>query len=115
VNGFAALLAAQLAGEIVARGLRLPIPGPVIGMVLVLVALACRASFAVVLEPVAFALLEHLSLLFVPAGVGVMRYGALLQTHGIAIAVAIVVSTALGMATTAVVLVALERRREVVA
>jgi holin-like protein len=110
IGAFAALLLAQLSGEVIARGLHLPIPGPVIGLVLVLVALSLRRAFAAPLEAVGLPLLEHLSLLFVPAGVGVMRYGGLLRAHGLAIAVAIVVSTVLGMATTALVMQALDRR-----
>jgi putative effector of murein hydrolase LrgA (UPF0299 family) len=52
-------------------------------------------------------------LLFVPAGVGVMRYGAILRAHGIALATALIVSTVLGMTVTALVLVAFERRTRI--
>jgi putative effector of murein hydrolase LrgA (UPF0299 family) len=113
VAAFAMLLLAQLAGEVTARALGLPVPGPVLGMAFVLVALCVRRALVAVLDPVAAVLLEYLSLLFVPAGVGVMRYGAILRQHGGALAVAIVVSTVLGMLTTAVVLLAFERRGRV--
>ena len=79
-------------------------------MVFVLLAVSLRRSLLAVLDPVAATLLEYLSLLFVPAGVGVMRYGAVFREHGAALAVAIVVSTVLGMSVTALVLVAFERR-----
>jgi holin-like protein len=104
------LLAAQLAGEVVARGFNLAIPGPVLGLVFMLLALAVRPVLAARIEPVAGGLLANLSLLFVPAGVGVMRYGAMLRAHGLAIAAAIVVSTVLSLAVTSLVLTALERR-----
>ena len=94
-----------------ARGLALPVPGPVLGLVFLLAAIALRRTLLADLDPVAGPLLEHLSLLFVPAGVGVMRYGAVLRAHGVALAVALVVSTVLGMLVTALVLVAFERRR----
>jgi putative effector of murein hydrolase LrgA (UPF0299 family) len=113
VAAFATLLLAQLAGEVTARALGLPIPGPVLGMAFVLVALSMRRALVAVLDPVAAVLLEYLSLLFVPAGVGVMRYGAILRQHGLALAVAILVSTVLGMLTTAFVLLAFERRGRV--
>jgi holin-like protein len=75
VPGLLALLGCQLAGEFLVRLLDLPVPGPVVGMVLLLVVLQVR-------EPkrdsgvvrVAEGLLSHLQLLFVPAGVGVVQY-----------------------------------------
>jgi holin-like protein len=100
---------ADLAGELVARGLGARLPGPVIGMLLLLGALNVR----VVREPVeaaANALLAHLSLLFVPVGVGVIVHLALLADYGWRLAVAVIVSTLLGMAATALVLARLWRR-----
>ena len=72
LRGLAWLLALQSAGELLSRGLSLPFPGPVVGMLLLLVAL----RWPLVREPVAVCadfLLSHLSLLFVPVGVGVMQ------------------------------------------
>jgi putative effector of murein hydrolase LrgA (UPF0299 family) len=113
LGAVATLLLAQLAGEVVARALGLPIPGPVLGMIFLLVAVSLRRTLLAALDPVAGTLLEHLSLLFVPAGVGVMRYGAILRAHGIALATALIVSTVLGMTVTALVLVAFERRTRI--
>ncbi len=113
VAALATLFLAQLAGEVVARGLGVPIPGPVLGMAFLFAAIALRTTLLDALDPIAATLLEHLSLLFVPAGVGVMRYGAILRAHGLALALALVVSTLLGMAVTALVLLAFERRRSI--
>jgi holin-like protein len=113
LGALATLLLAQLAGEVVARALGLPIPGPVLGMIFLLVAVSLRRTLLAALDLVAGTLLEHLSLLFVPAGVGVMRYGAILRAHGIALATALIVSTVLGMTVTALVLVAFERRTRI--
>ena len=113
IAALATLFLAQLAGEVVVRALGLPIPGPVLGMLFLLVAVSLRRTLLAALDPVAAVLLEYLSLLFVPAGVGVMRYGAILRAHGLALACAILVSTVLGMAVTALVLVAFERRGSV--
>jgi putative effector of murein hydrolase LrgA (UPF0299 family) len=110
LGGLATLLLAQLAGEVVARALGLPIPGPVLGMIFLLAVVSLRRTLLATLDPVAGTLLEHLSLLFVPAGVGVMRYGTILRAHGVALAAALIVSTVLGMAVTALVLLAFERR-----
>jgi putative effector of murein hydrolase LrgA (UPF0299 family) len=110
LRGFAWLLALQSSGELLARGLHLPFPGPVVGMVLLLIAL----NFALVREPVATCaefLLAHLSLLFVPVGVGVMTHLGLLSEHGWRILGVIVLSTWIGLAVTALVLRAAWRGR----
>ena len=110
LHGFAWLLALQSSGELLARGLHLPFPGPVVGMVLLLAAL----NFAIVREPVAACaefLLAHLSLLFVPVGVGVMTHLGLLSEHGWRILGVIVLSTWIGLAVTALVLRASWRGR----
>jgi holin-like protein len=103
LRGLAWLLALQSTGELLARALALPFPGPVVGMVLLLIAL----RWPLVREPVAQCadfLLSHLSLLFIPVGVGVMTHLNLLSTYGGRIAVVIVVSTWMGLAVTAWVL-----------
>jgi putative effector of murein hydrolase LrgA (UPF0299 family) len=107
--GFAWLLALQTAGELLSRGLALPVPGPVVGMVLLLLALRQPA----VQEPVAAAadaLLAHLSLLFVPVAVGVMAYLPVLARFGWRLALVLLASTWLGIAVTALVLRALQPR-----
>jgi putative effector of murein hydrolase LrgA (UPF0299 family) len=109
LQGFAWLLVLQSAGEAMARLLSLPFPGPVVGMVLLLVALRwplVRDNVAAVAE----FLLTHLSLLFVPVGVGVMTHLGLLGQYGLRMAVVIVLSTWVGLGVTALVLRALMRR-----
>jgi len=108
----ATLLAFQLAGEALAYGFKLPIPGPVIGMALLLAALALRPALLDALRPASTALLQHLSLLFVPAGVGVMVHGRRLADEGVAIVVALVLSTVLALAATALTVHALWPRNE---
>jgi holin-like protein len=99
LRGLAWLLVLQSIGEMLARGLALPFPGPVVGMLLLLLALRWR----VVREPVAVCadfLLSHLSLLFVPVGVGVMTHLSLVSQYGVRMLVVIVVSTLTGLAVT---------------
>ncbi|MCB2029309.1 MAG: CidA/LrgA family protein, partial [Rhodoferax sp.] len=78
LTGLAWLLLCQTAGELLARLLQLPLPGPVLGMLLLLVALRWPQVRTPV-GAVADALLAHLSLLFVPVGVGVMTHLGLLS------------------------------------
>lgn len=103
LRGLAWLLVLQSAGELLSRALGLAFPGPVVGMVLLLLAL----RWSVVREPVAACadfLLGHLSVLFVPVGVGVMTHLALISQYGGRMLVVIVLSTWIGLAVTALVL-----------
>lgn len=106
LRGLALLLLLQAAGEALTHGLKLPFPGPVVGLVLLLAALRLEVLRAPV-QAVAELLLEHLSLLFVPVGVGVITHLALLSRYGLQLVVVIVVSTWIGMAVTALVMRAL--------
>lgn len=106
LTGLAWLLLCQSAGELLARLLHLPLPGPVIGILILLLAL----RWELVRKPVgacADALLAHLSLLFVPVGVGVMTHMGLVSQYGLRLLVAVVLSTWIGLAVTALVLRAL--------
>jgi holin-like protein len=108
LRGLAWLLLLQAAGVALTHTLSLPFPGPVVGMLLLLPAL----QWAPVREPVSAAaelLLAHLSLLFVPVGVGVITHLALLSQYGWQLLLVIALSTWAGMAVTALVLRALLR------
>lgn len=97
------LLVFQLVGEVIARALALPIPGPVIGMALLVGWLRLRPGAYAKLREASLGLLRHLSLLFVPAGVGVMLHTGRLAAEWLPILVALVASTALTIAVTALV------------
>ena len=101
LNGLLMLLACQLAGEVVTRGVGLGIPGPVFGLALLALLLLCRPSLHGTVGPVAGTLLANLSLLFVPAAVGVVQVLPLLAREGAAIAAAILVSTFASLVVTA--------------
>ena len=108
IAAIAGLLLCQLIGEVLVRALALPLPGPVAGLVLLFGLLAWRGRGAEPSVPeglvqVADALLRNLSLLFIPAAVGVVQYLALLREHAGQIAIAIVVSTLVTLVVTAVV------------
>ena len=104
------ILLCQLVGEVVALGTGWPVPGPVIGMVLLLLLLVLRDRARdagppelrdSTLEGTAKGLLAHLSLLFVPAGVGVLQRLDVIAAHGVGLAIAILASTLLALLATA--------------
>jgi holin-like protein len=111
VGALTILLVCQLIGEVTARALGLPIPGPVIGLMLLFLGLVVRGGVPEPLAQTSSGLLSNLSLLFVPAGVGVTLYFPLLAMEWPAIIGAVVGSTVLTIAVTALVMSWLLRRR----
>lgn len=117
VFGFTVLLACQLAGEIAARALNLPVPGPVLGFVLLVAGLAVahrRRTRAAAFEEravvrAADATLGNLSLLFVPAGVGVVDQLGVLRSEALPIGGALLASTVLTLLVTVLVFVGVKR------
>lgn len=103
------ILVCQLVGELITVATGLPIPGPVIGMVLLLAGLLVKGGIPDDLATVGDAFLKNLSLLFVPAGVGVMLHIALIGREGLAITLALIGSTLATIAVTAIVMRALSR------
>jgi len=103
------LLLFQLTGEVIAHGFHLPIPGPVIGMALLFLFLVLRGGPGNDLKQTSQGLLQHLSLLFVPAGTGVMLHLHRLQDEWLPILVSLLVSTAATLAVTALVMKACSR------
>ena len=118
IAGIAMLLVCQLIGEVSVRGLGLPVPGPVVGLVVLVCAAAVmrRATgddrFVETSAPlgrVADGLLSILALLFVPAGVGVVQYLGLIGEHAVAIGVALVASTVVTLLATVATFLAIRR------
>jgi holin-like protein len=117
IRALALLLLCQLIGEIFARALALPIPGPVIGLALLALGAVLYerstgmsgATDATDLGRVTTVLLANLGILFVPAGVGVVQQLPLLGSHGVAIFTALFVSTVLTLIVTAYVFLGVKR------
>jgi holin-like protein len=111
LRALATLLVFQCLGEGVSYLFKLPVPGPVIGMLLLFGFLMLRPQIADAIEPTALELLRHLSLLFIPAGVGIMVSAGKVRGDALAVVVSLVVSTTLAIAVTALVTRALLRRQ----
>jgi holin-like protein len=105
------LLVYQLVGEVIVQLAGLPVPGPVVGMLLLFLTLVLRGRTPARLQDTAQTLLSHLSLLFVPAGVGVMLHFHRLEAEWLPISVALVASTVITIGVTALVMRALQGRR----
>jgi len=101
---FAVLLLFQCLGEALVFVVKLPIPGPVAGMLLLLVVLLFRPKLMTRLETTSNELLRHLALLFVPAGVGIIVSAGSLQGHWVAVISSVLISTVLTLVVTASVM-----------
>ena len=118
LRALAVLLACQLAGEAITRDLKLPLPGPVLGLVFLVAILFVLQHWRLVesatidetsLGKVSNTLLATLGILFVPAGVGVIQELELIEKYGIAIGAALLVSTVLTLVVTVWVFVIVSR------
>ncbi|MGR9244087.1 CidA/LrgA family protein (plasmid) [Rhizobium leguminosarum] len=106
IVGIATLLTFQLVGEILAYKMGGLVPGPVLGMALIAIALLTMAKWQRVqiaqTQTIATskAILANLGILFVPAGVGIVKHIDILVAHGLALLGLIVVSTVITLAVT---------------
>lgn len=104
IAAFALILVCQLFGEVISELFDLPVPGPVIGLVLLFFGLLISRKPPKVLTDAADNLLIHFSLLFVPAGVGVVTQIDRLKGDWLPIAAALIVSTLLAIVLTALLM-----------
>jgi holin-like protein len=115
ITGLTWLLACQLVGEVLVRLTGLPVPGPVVGMLLLFVLLRVRrAGDDATVVRAGDGLLRHLQLMFVPAGVGVVAYVSTLRDDALPIAVAVAGSWLLGLAVVGWTVTLLVRPRRTV-
>lgn len=105
------LLGCQGAGEIIRQVSGVPLSGPIIGMMVLLAVLIVRGGVSDEFRRSGQVTLGYLSLFFVPPGVGIMQHLPLLRAHWFPMVLALIVSTALAMASGALVMRSVERLR----
>jgi holin-like protein len=104
IGALTQLLVFQLLGEVIARWLALPVPGPVLGMLFLFLALALRGGPGHELQATSQTLLQHLSLLFVPAGTGIMIHLHRVADEWLPLLLSLLISTAATLVVTALVM-----------
>ena len=103
------LLSCQAAGEIIHQLVDLPLSGPIIGMVLLLVALTACGGASEEFNRSGQSTLSYLSLFFVPPGVGIMQHLALIRAQWLPMLLALIISTVLAMVSGAIVMQSVNR------
>lgn len=83
----------SMAGDWISHQLHLPVPGPILGMVVLLGLLGRFPQLAVWVAPAADLLLSWLGALIVPAAAGIVLYPALFRAHGVALAAILIATT----------------------
>lgn len=94
------VLAIYFVGEFLSKGLHLPLPGNILGMIILLILLCTKIVKVEQVDNVSTFLLDHLAFLFIPAGVGVLNAMNVLDGHIIQLLVIVVTSTMVIMAVT---------------
>ncbi|MCE3025580.1 CidA/LrgA family protein [Salinicola sp. DM10] len=110
IIGMSILLGCQFLGEVLSLALSLPIPGPVIGMLILLIGLVIRGSVPASLRSMGEGLLKYLTLLFVPAGVGLIEHVGLIRQEFWILLVTLVLSAAVTLWVTSQVMQRLAQR-----
>lgn len=104
INGLIIILSCQLAGELIARGLGLPIPGTIVGMLLLLLGLVFFQTCRTQVQPAVKVLIQYLTLLFFPIGAGLILEWHTFAQHGMAIIVALAVGTVISIVAVSLLL-----------
>src|SRR3546814_17085756 len=94
----------QIVGEALARFTGLPLPGPLLGMLLMLAALMAYGRVPVGLRNTCHHLLKHLMMLFIPLVAGIMVYFGTLEREWIPFLLACIGGVALTLVVTALTL-----------
>ena len=102
----------EAAGDLLQGLLHLPIPGPVLGMALLVLALVGRGGLPEGLDRAASGMLSYLPMMFVPAGVGIMAHFDLIRAEWVAICSALAASSVLAVVVTAAIMRGAERAQQ---
>jgi holin-like protein len=104
------LIVLQLLGESIVQLSGLPVPGAIIGLILLYAMLMWRGEISDEMSRTSGFLLQNLGVLFVPAGVGVIAYLPLLATQWWIIALVLFISVCATIAITGLVVTRLSPR-----
>ncbi|MGL5634393.1 MAG: CidA/LrgA family protein [Sarcina sp.] len=97
------ILSIYFVGEFLSKGLHLPLPGNILGMLILLLLLCLKVVKVEHVDNVSTFLLDHLAFLFIPAGVGVLNAMNVLEGNIIKLLIIVITSTMVIMAVTGLI------------
>jgi len=109
IVAFSLFVLCQLIGEVIVRLAGISVPGPVVGIILLVCWLSWRGRVPADVQQTSSGLLTHLSLLFIPAGTGVMVHMHKLRMEWLPILGALLIGTLLTLIVTVLVFIAVTR------
>lgn len=101
LKGIITLLVFQFLGESISKLFELLVPGPVIGMVLLVIFLVIKKSSFESLDNAVALHLRYLPLLFIPAAMGIITQSDILSKEFLAISVSLFLGTIVALAFSA--------------
>ncbi len=110
IDGFIVLFACLFAGNLISEFFALPVPGSIIGMLILFCGLLIRKGVSPSVEKVSMGLISVMGMLFVPAGVGISQYFDLLSREWPLIFFAGISTTLLSLAVTALLFQVLSKK-----
>ena len=110
IQGLVQLFIFQALGELISKFALPFIPGPVLGLVLLLAFFVIKGRVPEHIDTVGSSILPHLGLLFIPASVGVVLYLPVLRANAWAISAALLVSVVSTVAVAALLLKTLAKK-----
>lgn len=108
----AALMAFSMVMNQLASWLHIPVPGSILGILVIFILLETHIIRIEWIDIGAKWLLAELLLFFVPAAVGVMKYIPMLQSDGLRIAIVVLISTFIVMASTGLMATIISKKKE---
>ena len=102
-------------GEVVSKGLSLPIPGNIMGMIFLFIFLVTGIIKLEKIENAAKSILDNLAFLFIPAGVGLMNYFGIISNYVAQILFIVVITTFIVMSCTGLTVQLISKKVEAIA
>ena len=94
------ILGIYLVGELISKGFSLPLPGNIIGMIILLVLLFAKVIKVEKIESISTFFLDHLSFFFITAGVGLISSFSSIKDSLIYILLLCLITTAIVVIST---------------
>ncbi|MDR3597631.1 CidA/LrgA family protein [Clostridium sp.] len=106
------ILGIYLVGEVLSSALHLPVPGNILGMVILFILLCTKVVKVENISNVTDFLLNHLSFFFIPAGVGLMTSLDIIKSTWWQLSLVCLITTSIIIGTTGTIVQVISKERK---